>query len=190
MADDLDLTHPFANFLYAFGAARKLLERAQERGSLIEGIVVYVSLIDGLLRMSLVLDKQLAGNYTGDIDDYIQQVTGGPKFTEKMIYTEAHARGLIDDALRDEIIDLYNKRNAVIHRFFLEGMKYTSLEPLLDRYEIAYHHCYDVVNDLEERQIARGGPNMTQVRKGGGREARDDVRRHVTMKLGFDPGYE
>lgn len=40
MADDLDLTHPFANFLYAFGAARKLLERAQERGSLIEGIVV------------------------------------------------------------------------------------------------------------------------------------------------------
>ena len=54
MADDLDLTHPFANFLYAFGAARKLLERAQE-----EGIVVYVSLIDGLLRMSLVLDKQL-----------------------------------------------------------------------------------------------------------------------------------
>jgi hypothetical protein len=25
-------------------------------------------------------------------------------------YTEAHARGLIDDALRDEIIDLYNKR--------------------------------------------------------------------------------
>ena len=46
-----DLSHPFANFLYAFGAARKLLERAQERGSLIEGIVLYVSMIDGLLRI-------------------------------------------------------------------------------------------------------------------------------------------
>jgi hypothetical protein len=187
--NDLDLTHPFANFLHAFGAARKLLERAQERGSLIEGIVVYVSLIDGLPRMSLVLDKQLAGNFTGDIDDYIQQVTGGPKFTEKMIYTEAHQRNLIDDDLRDEIIDLYNKRNAVIHRFFLEGMTYTALEPLLDRYEVAYHRCYDVVNALEERQIARGGPGMTQVRKGNGSEAGDDVRRHVTMKLGFDPGF-
>ena len=123
----LDLSHPFANFLYAFGAARKLLERAQERGSLIEGIVLYVSMIDGLLRISIVLDKQLAGDPMGDIDDYIQQVTGGPKFTEKMIYTEARQRNLIDDDLRDEIIDLYNQRNAVIHRFFLEGMTYASL---------------------------------------------------------------
>lgn len=40
-----DLSHPFANFLYSFGAARKLLERAQERGSFIEGIVLYVSMI-------------------------------------------------------------------------------------------------------------------------------------------------
>jgi hypothetical protein len=46
-----------------------------------------------------------------------------------------------------------------------------------------------VVNALEEQQIARGGPGMTQVRKGNGSEARDDVRRHVTMKLGFDPGF-
>ncbi|HEV3311634.1 MAG TPA: hypothetical protein VG815_14070, partial [Chloroflexota bacterium] len=74
-----DLSHPFANFVHAFGAARKLLERAQERGSLIEGIVLYVSMIDGLLRIAIVVDKQLGGDPIGDIDDYIQQVTGGPK---------------------------------------------------------------------------------------------------------------
>ena len=129
-----DLSHPFANFLYSFGAARKLLERAQERGSFIEGIVLYVSMIDGLLRTSIVLDKQLEGDPMGDIDDYIQQVTGGPKFTEKMIYTEAHSRNLIDDDLRDEIIALSGQRNVVIHRFFLEDMTYVSLAPLLDRY--------------------------------------------------------
>jgi hypothetical protein len=184
-----DLSHPFANFLYAFGAARKLLERAQERGSLIEGIVLYVSMIDGLLRISIVLDKQLAGDPMGDIDGYIQQVTGGPRFTEKMIYTEARQRDLIDDDLRDEIIDLYNQRNAVIHRFFLEGMTYTSLEPLLDRYEVAYHRCYDLVNALEERQIARGGPGMTQVGKGKIGDVRDGIQRLVKMKLGFDPGF-
>ena len=105
-----------------------------------------------------------------------------------MIYTEAHARGLIDDALRDEIIDLYNKRNAIIHRFFLEGMTYTSLEPLLDRYEVIYHRCYDVINDLEERQIARGGPNMTQVLPVSDNH-RDNVQRAVKMKLGFDSGF-
>jgi hypothetical protein len=184
-----DITHPFANFLISFGAARKMLERAQERGSFIEGIVVYVSLIDGLLRISLVLDKQLAGNFTGDIDDYTQQVTGGPKFTEKMIYTEARRRNLIDDELRDEIIDLYNQRNAVIHRFFLEGMTYTSLEPLLDRYEVVYHRCYDVVNALEERQIARGGPGMTQKGRGKISDIKGDIQRQVKLKLGFDPGF-
>ena len=50
----------------------------------------------------------------------------------------------------------------VIHRFFLEGMTYTSLGPLLDRYEVAYHRCYDLVNALEERQITEG-KGMTQV---------------------------
>lgn len=35
------ITHPFANFLISFGAARKLLERAREQSSLIEGIVIY-----------------------------------------------------------------------------------------------------------------------------------------------------
>lgn len=35
-------------------------------------------------------------------------------------------KDLIDDATRDEIIDLYDKRNAVIHRFFLNGMTWVS----------------------------------------------------------------
>jgi len=182
-----DLSHPFANFLYSFGAARTLLERAQERGSFIEGIVLYVSMIDGLLRASIVLDKQLAGDPMGDIDDYIQQVTGGPKFTEKAIYTEAHTRNLIDDDLRDEIIALYDRRNVVIHRFFLEDMTYGSLAPLLDRYEIAYHRCYDLVNALEERQLAEG-IGMTQV-GGGDFNYKEEIHRFVKIKLGFDPGF-
>lgn len=182
-----DLSHPFANFLYAFGAARKLLERAQERGSLIEGIVLYVSMIDGLLRIAIVLDKQLEGDPIGDIDDYIQQVTGGPKFTEKMVYTEARNRNLIDDDLRDEIIALYERRNVVIHRFFLNGMTYASLGPLLDRYEVAYHCCYDLVNALEERQLAEGKGMTTP---GGGKisDVKGEIQRLVKMKLGFDPG--
>jgi hypothetical protein len=60
-----DLSDPFANFLYSFGAARKLLERAQEGGSFIEWIVLFVSMIDGLLRASIVLDKQLGVHSRG-----------------------------------------------------------------------------------------------------------------------------
>jgi hypothetical protein len=186
MDDDAGLD-AFENFLYAAGAARKLLERAHGSGFLIEAIVVYVSLIDGLLRIALVLDKQLGGDPYGDIDAYIQQVTGGPKFTEKAIYQEAHRRGLIDDALRDEIIELYEKRNAMIHRFFLSGMTYTSLGSVLDRYESVYDRCYKMVYDLEERQID-SGKGMTVVAKQSA-DHRDAVRERVKLKLGFDPGF-
>ena len=80
---------PSANFLYSFGAARKLLERAHESDSLIEGMALYVSLIDACLRIALVLDKQLAGgDEVGDIESYIQQVQGGPQ-----VYGENDLRG-------------------------------------------------------------------------------------------------
>jgi hypothetical protein len=72
------------------------LIRAHRTGSLIEAIALYVSLIDGFLRIALVLDKQLAGDPRGEINAYVQQVPGGPKITERAIYIEAHSRRLID----------------------------------------------------------------------------------------------
>ena len=182
--DQPDVSHPFANFLYAFGAARKLLERAHEHGSFIEGIVLYVSMIDGCLRLAIVMDKQLAGDPIGDIGSYIQQVPGGPMFAEKKIYAEAHSRDLIDDDLRAEIIDLYNKRNAIIHRFFLNGVTYGSLGPLLDRYEVVYRRCSDLVIALEDRQLAQG-KGMTHRGSVADRQKINDL---VTRKLGFEPG--
>lgn len=143
----------FGNFVHSFAAARQLLHRAHERGSLIEAMVLYVSLIDGFLRIALVLDKQLAGDPVGNLDSYIQQVPGGTKFTEKDIYNEASSRGLIDDALKAEIVDLYERRNATIHRFFLTDLKYADLAPPLDRYEAVHERCYAIVEELEIRQV-------------------------------------
>jgi uncharacterized protein YutE (UPF0331/DUF86 family) len=182
MSGDAEPTDSFLNFIYAFGAARKLLERAHELGFLIECIVLYVSLIDGLLRMAIVLDKQLAGDETGDIDSYIQQAQGGPKFSERDIYKEAHRRGLIDDPLKLEIEELYDARNAIIHRFFLNGVTYASLGPLLDRYEEVYNRCYKLVDDLEERQLAEG-KGMT---RHGPADDRHDFASAVLRKIGLD----
>jgi hypothetical protein len=151
---------PFANFVYSFAAARTLLHRAYKTGSLIEAMVLYVSLIDGLLRIALVLDKQLSDGGTGDLDSYISQVPGGVRFTERAIYSEARGRKLIGEALMTEIIDLNEKRNATIYRFFLTDLKYADLEPLLNRYELVFDQCAAVVAELESRQI-RDGKGMT-----------------------------
>ncbi|MCG5465502.1 hypothetical protein MED01_003786 [Micromonospora sp. MED01] len=79
-----------AAFIASFAAARHLLDWAHQSGRLIEGKVLYVSLIDGLLRTAITLDKQLTGD-PDDLDRYVQQVPGGARFTEKAIYDEAPA---------------------------------------------------------------------------------------------------
>ncbi|XVV12617.1 hypothetical protein ACQP2X_48865 [Actinoplanes sp. CA-131856] len=170
-----------SNFVHSFGAARRLLERAHQRGSLIEGIVLYVSSIDGFLRIAIVLDKQLAGDPRGEIDSYIQQVPGGARFTERAIFTEAHRRGLIDDELKAEIVDLYEQRNAIIHRFFLTQLTYLQLGPLLDRYELAYERCAAVVAVLEQRQVDEG-KGMTEE---GPPPDSEELEQAIRTKLGW-----
>lgn len=175
---------PLENFVRSFAAARQLLYRAYERGSLIEAMVLYVSLIDGMLRIALVLEKQLAGDQHGKIDSYIQQVPGGVKYTERAIYNEAHDRNLIDDTLKAEITDLYEYRNAVIHRFFLTDLKYADLGSLLDRYEMVFNRCAAVVEALEVRQM-REGKGMTVE---GPAVDREEALQAVNAKLGFNAG--
>jgi hypothetical protein len=174
---------PLGNFVHSFGAARQLLVRAYQTSSLIEAMVLYVSIIDGFLRIALVLDQQLAGGPQRDIDAYVQQVPGGAKFTEREIYAEAHLRGLIDDGLKAEIIDLYEQRNAIIHRFFLTDLTYADLGPLLDRYEITYEQCAAIVERLELRQVHEGKGMTVE----GPQADREAIDRAVKAKLGFQP---
>jgi hypothetical protein len=65
-------------------------------------------------------------------------------------------------------------------------MTYASLGPLLDRYEVADHRCYELVNTLEERQLAEGN-GMTQV-GGGDLNHEQETHRVVKIKFGFNPG--
>ena len=85
--------------------------------------------------------------------------------------------------MKDEIVGLYEKRNAIIHRFFLMDMTYISLGPLLDRYEEVYHDCYALVDDLEEaRQLSEGKGMTRQAATAADRRKINDV---VNKKLGF-----
>jgi hypothetical protein len=45
----------FENFTHSVAAARVLLAQAQQRGSLIEGLALYASVIDALLRNLVAL---------------------------------------------------------------------------------------------------------------------------------------
>jgi hypothetical protein len=169
----------FANFVYAFGAARKLLKGAHDAGSLIEGMALYASLLDGFLRIGLVLKRQL-NNRNNSIDDsLISQTKGGKFYTERQIYRMALQEKVIDGTVYDSLSRLYDRRNEIIHKFFLTSITYDSLAEDLMQYEGLFEQLYDIVFAIEAEQIEKG-VGMTTTGKSGNRE---EIFKEINKKL-------
>ena len=162
----------FSNFIYAFGAARKLLKRAHDAGSLIEGMALYASLLDGFLRIGLVLKRQLKDGNDSIDDTLISQAKDGKFYTERQIYRMALQEGVIDAAIYDSLGRLYDRRNDIIHKFFLTPITYESLGDDLLQYESLFERLYDLVYAIEAEQ---GVGRRDQRPRGTGRAAEDDA---------------
>ena len=144
------------NFVHAFGAARLLIQKANNEGALLEGIALYAALADGFLRIGLVLKRQIAKN-TMEVEDLlISQEKNGQYYTERQIQRMARDEGVIKPEIFAELNELYDRRNDAIHKFFLTGMQYADLPPFLERYEVMYKTLNGIVYDLEAEQIAKG----------------------------------
>ena len=173
-------TKRFTNFIHSFGAARVLLQRANKQGSLIEGLALYTSLVDGFLRIALVLKRQLKHRIS-DIDQtLISQEPNGRFFTERQIQRMAYEEGIIAESVFKELNVLYDKRNDTIHKFFLTSIKYQDLPNVLERYEIVYKHLYKVVYALEAEQV-KSGVGMTRA---GSRQVDEAIITEIMKKIG------
>lgn len=173
-------TDTFTNFIYAFGAARKLLKRAHDSGSLIEGMAIYASLLDGFLRISLVLKRQLKRRNDSIDDSLISQTKGGKFYTERQIYRMALQETVIDATIYDSLSRLYDRRNEIIHKFFLTPITYDSLADDLTQYEGLFEQLYDIVYAIEAEQIQKG---VGMTKAGGGTGNREDIFKEINRKL-------
>lgn len=174
-------TDKFINFVHAFGAARVLIQKANKEGALLEGLALYASLSDGFLRIGLVLKRQIVrGN--DEIDELlISQEPSGEYYTERKIQRMALNEGMIAQEIFDELSELYDKRNDAIHKFFLTGLQYADLAPVLERYEIVYKTLYRIVYDIEAEQ-ARKGVGMTHISKNSS-EQNAELLRKIVLKI-------
>lgn len=144
------------NFINGIGATRQLLSRAHSEGYLLEALVLYATVIDGLLRMALLLAEQIA-NKTSDINErYIFQDESDRSYlSERDVYRLASERRIIEEDLFNEITALYEVRNKAIHRFLISEIEYSHLELVLDRYELVFQRLWTVVYNLESEQISK-----------------------------------
>jgi hypothetical protein len=163
----------FENFTHSVAAARLLLKRAHEHGSLIEGLVLYASSIDALLRNLVALRL-------GDRDGTVIRLD--PRYfyhdntkwmNERDLYAEAVKAKVLTDAEFQELQELYRFRNAVIHRFIISGTTYAEITPRLDQYE-------RILTSLSERLREIEQPDSEPLNE----ETRTKIHERLVRKIG------
>jgi hypothetical protein len=154
----------FENFTHSVTAVRLLLGRAYESGNVVEGLVLYASLVDALLRM---LVAHATGKREGtlthlDLRYFIHDETLW--MNERKVYRAARDCGVLSLPEFRELEELYDFRNMVIHRFIISGITYDQIGPRLDQYEVIYERLVARLEVIEQPSPLFSAEALTAVR--------------------------
>jgi hypothetical protein len=145
-----------ARFMQGMAAATFLLDTAIEKRSALECIVLLSNLIDGALRVGLILRRQL-DNATNEIDvTLLAQTDGDRAMSERSIYKACLEGRLIDASLFEALTQAYDKRNKCIHRYLLSEIDYDYATSLVFELDSLLRRIRGVIWLLEDEQIQRG----------------------------------
>jgi hypothetical protein len=114
-----------SNFLSGIGAAHNLLVDIIELNiAFTEQVCLSATLIDGILRLSLVMKQQLDTGKEIVEPKLLFQGKRQKKFiSEREIYGKARQSKIITKAIERKLNQLYNKRNIIIHRYLISDIK-------------------------------------------------------------------
>ncbi|OJW81538.1 MAG: hypothetical protein BGO69_09135 [Bacteroidetes bacterium 46-16] len=146
---------PMNNFSRGFLGAKILLERAKVADSLLELLVLNATVLDATLRLGIILATQLREKNDVVPRELIIQESKA-FISERKVYSLAKDEGILDDADFTEVSELYDFRNVAIHRYFISGMEYREIEPMIDRYETISSKASQRLRMLEDEQVAKG----------------------------------
>jgi len=143
----------FLKFMNSLAASVDLKNRAYENGSSIELVVLLASQIDALLRLTLILKKQI-DNSTDEIDTtLIFQDEGDKPILEKKVYQMSLAEGIISQNLNNKLVDLYNQRNKVIHRYIITDLLTNDVMRIAIDYSFMEEEVSEILESYEKKQF-------------------------------------
>jgi hypothetical protein len=171
MKKDID---KFSNFMNGITAAVQLLNRASKNGYFIEYICLAASVIDGLLRMGLILQHQLDTKSTDILDSLMYQSDEDKIVSERNIYKKALKKNIISRELFDELNDLYNKRNGVIHCYIISHITTKEVLDIGIEYGKIQQIVKSAVRKIEDEQIKKG-IGMTVSGEGASKEEMEKI---------------
>jgi hypothetical protein len=127
-----------------------------ESDSYVEIIVLLACQIDAFLRSSIILKQQLVGQ-SNDIEvKYLYQADDDRGITERKIYQKAFDLEIIDQNTFNELNELYNFRNRVIHRYIISHLKTRKVRDIAYDYAILNEKIRLVLENHEHMQIDKG----------------------------------
>src|SRR5438128_4492697 len=100
----------FEDFIAGLAAATELYSRTSENGSFVESVCLGASLVDAMLRIGLILQKQI-NERTRDIPlELVFQQPSDKPISERDIYRRALAISVIDDSTFMQLQAFYDER--------------------------------------------------------------------------------
>jgi hypothetical protein len=114
-----------SNFLSGFGAAHNMLVDIIELNiAFIEQVYLSATLIDGILRLSLVMKQQLDSQKEIVDSKLLYQGKKEKKYIpERVIYKKARENKIITKEIERKLNQLYDKRNIIINRYLISDIK-------------------------------------------------------------------
>ena len=141
------------HFMIANAASIDLSNRAFQKGSSIELVIILANQIDALLRQAIILSDQIT-NKTDDIEVLlIHQRDNDKPIFEKEIYKRASRNNIITDSILKCLMGLYEVRNRVVHRYIISDITSDEIVELVLSYAQVYDSIGQCVINLEKNQF-------------------------------------
>jgi hypothetical protein len=188
----------YDKFMYSLVAAIDLTNRAYENGSTIELTILLANHIDALLRLSIMLNRQI-NNKNDKIDKMLifQNISDKP-ILEREIYRIAFVEKVINENIYNKLNELYEERNKIVHRYIISDIKTMDMIRIVNEYGTLSDQIGKITNDLEEKQFklkigihsGNTSPNRPLNRKNTkkliyfikDKHANSEVNKHITIK--------
>lgn len=147
-------------FLSGMAAACVKFNEAVEKRSAIECIILGAAIIDGQLRMALILREPLQSNSRSIQEELLYEADDERGVSERSIFRRFRDAGIVDEPLFQRLGAAYDKRNKIIHRYLLSDANYAFATVLVFEYADVIETVKQVVHRIESEQI-RLGRGMT-----------------------------
>jgi hypothetical protein len=143
----------FEDFIAGVAAATELHNRASESGSFVESVCLGASLVDAMLRIGIVLQKQIDQRTRYVPLELVFQGPEDKPISERDIYRRALAASVINESAFTQLQALYDERNRVIHRYMITRITTSEVLDIAIRYQHMIEALTKRLWEIEERQI-------------------------------------